>query len=1018
MPASFLTSLILPRSLYSRISKISTVLLVGLALLALPACRQSEESGPNFSENRGADPWVIRSVFDGEPRMLTLALGRNFWVAYSTQTGQLRRVWRDGVDWTGAVFDARHGVQPVSKGRAWWIGEASERWGLTRGGLRQRAAYQYLGHRYEDDRVVLRFRLIASDGQSVVVDESPEFIRTDSGDVALERRFSVSSVSGAMRAQLRTRPREAVSLESEGLTLEPAADPKSGASEILVELPNDQDARLVMSFASRPHLEKATTDGAASGKRPGSHPAEAAISASGCRSCHHPEKPGAGPAWAEVATRYPINEESRAWLAAKIRSGGSGRWGAVSMPPHPDLSEDELEDILDFVWEGRRVEVPEVDLSFEDGVSIVEREVSSENSGSLFGDDRPGLAVNLFRFDHVVLTYLPEIPESARPAFAGRTRQIHAVSNEDFGDFEEFFAMQIRGELDVPESGEIAFRLVSGDPARLWIDGARTIDNDGRKVPPRAVGAKLDLMAGSHPIALDYVQQDHWNGYVLSLQWKLPGQSEFEVIPESAFRHRASDLKPTAPYRTPVLDFEAAPGHGAPLAGLHPALELEGVAPRGFEPRVGGLDFYGEDELYVSTWDADGSVYRVTVGETPTVERIAYGLAEPLGLHVMEDGEIYVLQKQELTHLIDHDGDRLIDEYEAVAQSWPVSTNYHEFAFGLLERDGRLVGAFGNAVNTGGNAPATQLPDRGTVVEFDPSSGALEFVASGLRTPNGLGFGTDGELYVADNQGAWLATSKIVHVERGDWFGYPDPPSLDTLEKPPVVWMPHEEISLSPSQPIALDVAPYRNQLLVGDVAHGGLKRIAVEEIDGVRQGAVFRFSQGFAAGVNRMVWGKQGWLYVGGVGSTGTWGQAGKEWFGLERVRFDGGSAFEMLTLRAVPTGFEIEWTEPVAKSREIEPKDFHLEQFRYESDENYGGPKRNLERLKASALRFSPDRRKATLEIPGLQAGRVIYLRLDPEVFVSETGRKLWTTEAWYTLNVRPEDESSLIEGVEEAL
>jgi len=70
------------------------------------------------------------------------------------------------------------------------------------------------------------------------------------------------------------------------------------------------------------------------------------------------------------------------------------------------------------------------------------------------------------------------------------------------------------------------------------------------------------------------------------------------------------------------------------------------------------------------------------------VTKIAEGLAEPLGLTVVDD-EIYVMQKQELTKLVDNNGDELIDEYHTISDDWQVSANFHEFGFGMASR--RLV---------------------------------------------------------------------------------------------------------------------------------------------------------------------------------------------------------------------------------------------------------------------------------------------------------------------------------------
>jgi len=58
----------------------------------------------------------------------------------------------------------------------------------------------------------------------------------------------------------------------------------------------------------------------------------------------------------------------------------------------------------------------------------------------------------------------------------------------------------------------------------------------------------------------------------------------------------------------------------------------------------------------------------------------------------------------------------------------------------------------------------------------------------------------------------------------------------------------------------------------------------------------------------------------------------------------------------------------------------------------------------LHATRLELSPDRRQITVQIPGLKAGYVVYLRLDAR-YRSAAGNNLWTSESWYTLNAIPE-------------
>jgi cytochrome c551/c552 len=62
------------------------------------------------------------------------------------------------------------------------------------------------------------------------------------------------------------------------------------------------------------------------------------ISQSNCMGCHDFAASSAGPSFAAIGKRYGAKANATAMLAAHIRSGSSGAWGAGRMPPHPDLS--------------------------------------------------------------------------------------------------------------------------------------------------------------------------------------------------------------------------------------------------------------------------------------------------------------------------------------------------------------------------------------------------------------------------------------------------------------------------------------------------------------------------------------------------------------------------------------------------------------------------------------------------------------------------------------------------------
>ena len=447
--------------------------------------------------------------------------------------------------------------------------------------------------------------------------------------------------------------------------------------------------------------------------------------------------------------------------------------------------------------------------------------------------------------------------------------------------------------------------------------------------------------------------------------------------------------------------------HGIDVArlvpGVHPSFELEKIRPAGFEPRVGGLDVLPDGRVAVATWDAEGAVWLLDA--EGRVKRIAAGLLEPLGLTVV-DGTIYVLQKHELTRLVDEDGDEIVDRYETVSDRWPCSANFHEFSFGLVHQGGSFYANLASAVLPGGASAPVQAAGRGSVVRISAGDGSVETVATGLREPNGIGVGAGGRIFVTDNQGDWLPASKVLHVRPGAFFGSHAVGFEGTEALPvagPVVWLPHAEVGNSPSQPVGIEVGPWRGQLVHGDVHYGGLQRVFVEEVDGQLQGAAFRFSQGFEAGVNRLAWGPDGKLYVGGIGGPGDWGQPGKLWHGLERLAYNGKPTFEMLALRALPNGIEVELTEPLGPAVGVRPADFVVRDWIYRPTAEYGGPKLDERLLPVTRIELSPDRRRVLLVLDGLAAGRVVHLEVVGPL-ADARGQTLWSREAWYTLNRIP--------------
>ena len=65
-----------------------------------------------------------------------------------------------------------------------------------------------------------------------------------------------------------------------------------------------------------------------------------------------------------------------------------------------------------------------------------------------------------------------------------------------------------------------------------------------------------------------------------------------------------------------------SPGDGLPLEGVNPAYDLVNLRPAGFEPKVTGLEWMGDDLLVLTWGDDDGDPSSVTAaGEVWKLQR-------------------------------------------------------------------------------------------------------------------------------------------------------------------------------------------------------------------------------------------------------------------------------------------------------------------------------------------------------------------------------------------------------------
>ena len=76
---------------------------------------------------------------------------------------------------------------------------------------------------------------------------------------------------------------------------------------------------------------------------------EVLISYSDCYICHKEDERSVGPAFKDIAKRYPVNKVYIDMLAQKVINGGSRSWGYPVMDPHPKLSFEDAKTMVTYI---------------------------------------------------------------------------------------------------------------------------------------------------------------------------------------------------------------------------------------------------------------------------------------------------------------------------------------------------------------------------------------------------------------------------------------------------------------------------------------------------------------------------------------------------------------------------------------------------------------------------------------------------------------------------------------------
>jgi putative heme-binding domain-containing protein len=389
----------------------------------------------------------------------------------------------------------------------------------------------------------------------------------------------------------------------------------------------------------------------------------------------------------------------------------------------------------------------------------------------------------------------------------------------------------------------------------------------------------------------------------------------------------------------------------------------------------GGHDFFADGSAALCTmqgdvWHVDGLDASL---KNVRWRRIASGLHHALGL-VVADRAVYVLGRDQITRLVDLNGDGEADFYECVSNGYVTSPAGHDFICGL-ERD-----KAGNFYTASGNQG---------LLRISPDGKKVEVVATGFRNPAGLALLPNGAVTVPCSEGDWTPASMVCEVRpdptRKLHFGYRGPIDNKPPELP-LVYLPRGLDNSSGGQVVVTSEkwGPLKDQLLhfsYGTATHFLVLR---DEVDGQPQGAVVPLVGDFRSGVQRGRFNpKDGQLYVTGMSG---WGTYSPDDGCFQRVRYTGDPVQLPDRFHVHRNGILVRFTQPLQREF-VERVENHFAQvwnYRYSSGygsrefspSHYGAP--GHDPVIIASARVLPDGRSLFFEIPDLQPVNQLHLHL----------------------------------------
>lgn len=513
---------------------------------------------------------------------------------------------------------------------------------------------------------------------------------------------------------------------------------------------------------------------------------------------------------------------------------------------------------------------------------------------------------------------------------------------------------------------------------------------------------------------------------------QLPARSDGLTISQQLLQITSNDVPPTAPIADTPLRLQ--PGQRL-LRRLQTRLPAVPFSPPAVPPLLTeaapvncvpgftgerlplpatlmptGLAWFADGRMAISSLRGELRILRDSNGDGryDAAELFADGLAAPYG--VLVDGEdVIVAHKPEVLRLRDSDGDGRADLSQVLASGWGFSDDYHDWTSGLTrDTAGNFYVGLGSDYSQNKRSSENDRW-RGTILKID-AAGHIEPVAFSMRFPMGLAFDSRERLFATDNQGVQNTFNEVNHIQTGRRYGVPsrhDQPDVEP--ESPALQIPHpwtRSVNSLAFFPPDYPLAALRGQAVGCEYDTQCLIRMSFEEVDGVMQGACYRFSrlpeqsaESDLQGPISIAFGPDQALYIGSLRDSG-W-QGARNTGCIERLLPDGKLPNGIREIRAVADGFMVDFFAPLSGETATRAEDWDVQSFTRAWKGSYATADSDRRSEVITAVRPGPDRRSVHLQTGRHRPGFLYEVRLK----ASDESGKYWPVEGFYWMKQAPE-------------